>query len=95
MTENELIEKLRIYPELKERLVQLVSIIENANGDTTLADEAERRVIEEMRSMGHDALQGWARRQSGKTMGRVLEQKNGMRKHTKKNSSGIPPTEKL
>lgn len=37
MTENELLEKLCDYPELKARFEQLVSIIENSNGDTTLA----------------------------------------------------------
>lgn len=94
MTENELIAKLQIYPELKERLVQLVSIIENVNGDTTLADEAERKVIEEMRTMGHDALQGWAKRQSERVTAQVLEQKNKLRKHIKKNSCGTLLTEK-
>jgi len=94
MTENELLEKLRNYPELTERLIQLVSIVENDDGATTLADEAEYRVIEEVRGMGHDALNGWAKRQSGKVTSNVLKQKSKMRKHTKKNSSGILPTEK-
>jgi len=94
MTENELVEKLRDYPELKERFVQLVSIIENANGDTTLADEAEYRVIEELRTMGHDTLSGWAKRQSEKVTNNVLEQKADMRKHAKKNSNGRLRTEK-
>lgn len=84
MTDNELLEKLRSYPELKVRFEQLVTIIENSNGDTTLADEAERRLIEELRGMGHDALQGWATRQSEKVTGRVLEQQPSMRKHEKK-----------
>lgn len=94
MAENELVAKLQIYPELKERLIQLVSIIENVNGDTTLADEAERRVIEEMRTMGHDALQGWAKRQSERATAHVLEQKSGLRRHIKKNSCGTLLTEK-
>lgn len=94
MTENELLEKLRAYPELKARFEQLVTIIENSNGDTTLADEAERRVIEELRGMGHDALQGWATRQSEKATSCVLEQQPKMRKHVKKKSSGTLPTER-
>jgi hypothetical protein len=94
MTENELLEKLRTYPELKVRVEQLITIVENSDGKTTLADEAERRVIEELRGLGHDALQGWATRQSEKATDRVLEQQPNMRKHVKKKSSGIPPMEK-
>ena len=94
MTETELFEKLHDYPELRARVEQLVTIIENTNGDTTLADEAERRVIEELRGMGHDALQGWANRQSQKVADRVTKHQPEMRKHTKKNSIGILLTEK-
>ncbi len=94
MTEVELLEKLRAYPELKTRIEQLVAIMDNDDGETTLADEAERRVIEELRGMGQDALQGWADRQSKKATKRVAEHNPAMRKHVKKNSSGTPPTER-
>ena len=94
MTENELLERLRDYPGLKVRIEQLVAIMDNTNGDTTLADEAERRVIEALRGMGHDALQGWANRQSKRAADCVITRQPGMRKHTKKKSSGTAPMAK-
>lgn len=55
-------ERLREYPELYERISELVQVVENAEGDAVKADEAEQRVIEEVRRIGHAALQGWADR---------------------------------
>ncbi len=46
MTENEFHEHLCAYPELRTRFEQLLTIVENANGEVALADEAERRAIE-------------------------------------------------
>ena len=94
MKEADFVGKLREYPELKKRFEQLITIVENAKGDATLADEAERQVIEQIRGLGQDALQSWADRQSKKTIERVSEQNQNMRKHVKKNSSGIQLTEK-
>ena len=44
----------------------MLAIIENAGGDVEKAAEAERRIIEELRHMGNEVLQGWARRQQQK-----------------------------
>ena len=38
------------------------SVVENAAGDVVKADEAEQRVIEELRQLGQQALQSWAER---------------------------------
>lgn len=85
MLDKATVEKLNQYPELCERVKQLLAIIENAEGETTWADEAEQRVIDEMRGLGHDVLQTWASRQAGKAAQRAAQQKAGLRKHTKKN----------
>lgn len=55
-------ERLRAHPGLYERINRLVEVVENAAGDVNKAAEAERRVIEELRQMGQEALQGWAER---------------------------------
>jgi hypothetical protein len=59
-------ERLKEYPELKTKIENLLTIIENAGGDIEKAAEAERRIIEEMRQMGNEVLHGWARRQQEK-----------------------------
>lgn len=94
LTDQELMEKLRTYPELKERFKEIVRIVENSKGETTLADDAEERVIEELRGLGHDALQSWAIRQAEQASARIVKQKKGLRKHVKKKCTGIAPTEK-
>ena len=59
-------ERLKEYPELKAKIEAMLAIIENAGGDVEKAAEAERRIIEELRQMGNEVLQGWARRQQEK-----------------------------
>lgn len=38
----------------------MLDVIGNVNGDVVKADEAEQRLIEELRKMGQDALQSRA-----------------------------------
>ena len=64
--DRELIRRLGEYPELKAKIEAMLAIIENAGGDVEKAAEAERRIIEELRHMGNEVLQGWARRQQQK-----------------------------
>jgi hypothetical protein len=40
----------------------MLDLIENAGGDLKRADEAERRAIEELRSMGQELLCDWGQR---------------------------------
>lgn len=61
--------KLNRYPHLRQRLEMLVDVVENASGDLTRADAAERRVIEEIRQLGQESLQSWAERQVEQTSG--------------------------
>ncbi len=90
-TNKSLENRLNDYPELKKRVENLLDVVENANEDAELADEAERQVIETLRDMGHDALTGWASR-SEQHHGDQSEKKFGT-PHEKKSSSGTPPTE--
>ena len=50
-------ERLHDYPELKAKIEELLSVVENAEGDLIKADAAEERVIEEIRKLGQTALQ--------------------------------------
>lgn len=93
MQDTELLDKLNAHPDLRARIIHLLAIIENSTGETTLANEAERRVIEELRGMGQEALQNWASRQESKLSSQVKKINPALRKHVKKNSNGIPPME--
>ena len=55
--ERTLEERLREYPELQARFEEMLAIVENADGDIVKADEAEERVIQELRQLGRSALQ--------------------------------------
>ena len=52
--------RLNRHPELKDKIVALLLVVENAEGDIVKANAAEERVIEEIRQIGQTALQAWA-----------------------------------
>ncbi len=86
-------ERLERHPELKERMERLLDVVENASGDVKLADEAERRAIEELRLMGQQIMQGWGQRLADKEA-HELEGKGGVVRQSKKNSIGTARSEK-
>ena len=53
-------ERLVERPELLERMHGMVDLLEGAVADGSDADEAEDRVVEEMRRLGQDVLGRWA-----------------------------------
>jgi len=81
-------DRLKEYPELKAKVEVLLGIIENAGGDVEKAAEAERQIIEELRHMGNEVLQSWARRQQHKKE-EETKAKLGVKRKEKKLSTGI------
>ena len=57
-----LCDRLNRHPHLRARIESLLEVVEDAAGDCEKADAAERRVIEELRQMGNEALTAWAER---------------------------------
>ena len=55
--------RLKTYPEVRAKIETMLSLIENADGAVENAAVAEQRVIDALRDLGHDVLQGWAHRQ--------------------------------
>lgn len=51
--------RLERHPVIKARIMKLLDMIENTGGDLRRADDAERRVIDELRAMGQELLHGW------------------------------------
>jgi ribosomal protein L29 len=83
---------LDAHPILKARIVGLAGLVENAE-TIVLADQAERRVIEELRGMGNELLTAWAENRVAQAA-REIEAPR-VTKHVKKNSAGIVRTGKL
>lgn len=80
-------ERLERHPELKERMERLLDVVENVSDDVKLADEAERRAIDELRLMGQQVMQGWGQRLADKEAD-ATEAKGGVVRQSKKNSTG-------
>jgi hypothetical protein len=82
---------LNRHPGLKSRVQALADIVADSDGDLARADEAERRVIEEVRRLGQEALQGWAEGQIARA-GEQAASEPQVRRAGKKNSAGTPPS---
>ena len=76
-------ERLERHPALKARMERMLDVVENAGGDLVLADDAERRAIEELRQMGLEVMQDWARKTADEA-GCKLEAAGGVVREVKK-----------
>ncbi len=88
-------QRLNRHPELKAKMEALLSVVENAEGDLIRADDAEQRVIEEMRQIGQTALQGWAVRQEKEQSQAFIQGSPSAHRGRKKNCIGKRDTEQL
>jgi hypothetical protein len=87
--------RLNDYPELKVKIEGLLSVVENAEGDLIKADEAEQRVVEEIRQLGQTALQTWAIRQEAEQSAAYIAANPSSHRGGKKNFIGTVATEPL
>ena len=71
--DEELLEALNRHPLLRQRMEQIVAVVEDTDGDVSRADAAERRMIEELQRLGQESLQAWAQRQVEQTTRATLE----------------------
>lgn len=81
-------ERLNRHPELKSKIESLLSVVENAEGDLCKANEAEQRMIEEIRQLGQVALQEWANRQNQAQTDRFTHDYPQAQRTRKKRSTG-------
>lgn len=89
ISDEELVRGLREHPQIRQRVAALLGVVQDTAGDLKRADDAEQRLIEELRRLGQEAMQGWAQRQ---VCGTEREMRQGGRAHRegKKNSTGTP-----
>lgn len=80
--------RLARHPELKAKIEALLAVVENAQGDLIKANDAEQRVIEEIRQLGQVALQGWAEQQNQAQSDQWLKAQPQARCSGQKNSTG-------
>lgn len=84
--------RLDAHPILKARMMGLLDLVEGSQ-TIALANDAERRVIEELRGMGNELLTDWAQRRVIQTAQAVGGQH--VTKHVKKSFAGTAPMAKL
>src|SRR5271170_5710657 len=74
LSDEEFLAFLEKHPDLRDRFASIVSAVENSEGNLKEADAAEERIIEEMRLLGREAMQGWAERQVEVTEREIRQQ---------------------
>ena len=79
---------LEAHPDLRDRFVSIALAVMNSEENLKEADAIEERLVEEMRLLGREAMQGWAENQVEATE-REIRQEPGMHRQGKKNSAGI------
>ena len=85
--------RLETYPHIEERLKRLLDLMENRSGELIKADDIEMALIPEVRGLGRELLEAWAQRQEASHQDDA--EALGYPHHSKKNSIGTPPLEKL
>ena len=85
-------ERLRQYPQLQQRIEELLDVVENSNGDAAKADEAEELLFAELRRMGQDALSAWADRKHSRLI-KEYDLRSDLSRKQKKGSTGTPDSD--
>ena len=88
MSDEALFAFIGAHRDFRDRIASIVSAVENLEGDLKEADAAEERIVEEMRLLGREAMQGWADKQVEVTE-REIRQRPHMHRQGKKKSAGI------
>jgi hypothetical protein len=88
LSDEALVVFLQAHPVIRDRVASIASAVGNLDGDLAEANAAEERLVEEMRILGREALQGWAEKRVEATE-REIRQQPGMHGNGKKNSAGI------
>lgn len=83
-------ERLNRHPMLKSRVEALLDIVENSSDNPEKADDAEFRVIDELRQTGNEILKEWASEKESVLVGELNRDNKNIIGHGKKNSAGTP-----
>jgi hypothetical protein len=91
LSDQEIIQKLQAHPQIRERIGSLLAVVDAQGDGLKRADDAEERLIEELRRMGQEAMQAWATGQVHRTE-QDIRRTGRAHREGKKNSTGTPPS---
>ncbi len=95
LSNTEFLAKLESHPELLEHFKRLLLIVDGTGeNEIRRADAAEEAVTTELRSLGKDVLSDWASIQEIQSANNLKSSMNGIKLHSKKNSTGAQVTVK-
>lgn len=80
-------ERLANYPDLRQRVEQLLDLVEGQQGEILKADEVELQVDEHLRSLGQELIQNWAQTQSSRQR-KAWNDRRGVSRKEKKTYGG-------
>ena len=92
LSDEALLTFFQSHPGFRDRVASIVGAVGNSDGDLGEADAAEERLVEEMRLLGREALQGWAEERVVATE-RDVRGQTGMHRQGKKNFAGTRNSE--
>ena len=92
--DTQLINQLNQHPSLRQRMEELLNIVENTKGDCEKVNDAEQYVIDELRKMGNDALTFWANNAVTQSVEKLQNEVSGLHGKGKKKSIGTVRLEK-
>lgn len=91
---KELAAMLDKYPDLKQRLKEMLDLVESPNrGEFSTADAAEERAVGVVRSIGRNLMENWSAQQAAQASAQVEKRMPSAKKNIKKKSIGKPPLE--
>ena len=70
----ELLERLKQHPEMKERFLAILALVEEKTGAVSRADEVEALLVEEVRRLGAQSMGDWARGAHGRIAAEIKAQ---------------------
>jgi hypothetical protein len=83
--DEQLLAALNQHPELKERIVKILSLASEEEGTRRTADEIEALLIEEIRQLGRESMEGWAQGQA-RRVAKEVEREHPQVYRSKKNA---------
>jgi len=87
LSDEALLAFFQSHPDFRDRVASIVGAVGNLDGNLLEADAAEARLVEEMRLLGREALQGWAYERVEATE-RDVRGQTGIHRQGKKNFAG-------
>jgi hypothetical protein len=88
LSDEALLAFFQFHPGFRDRVASIVGAVGNLDGNLAEADAAEEQLVEEMRHLGREALQGWAEARVEATE-RDVRGQTGIHRQGKKKSAGI------